>query len=246
MELNAVLSQVSEWLGVFAVAMMAGASARFARRPLLFRYNRREVIFALSLFALVLAVSVLLYVFIRPPLFSAEQPARPLGRLLLALGAVVPFVIALLARGQPVRAIGWGGLTLRPSLLMGLALGLLAIILRGKSSALLSGLSAEQGSALLLWLLVALAEETIFRGYIHLRLVSAWGQWPGILATALLYATWQLPRLAAQSLPLETLALQGMLAFVHGVVLGYLMQRTGNVAAPGIYRGISEWLSVLS
>ena len=246
MNLNPILSQLSEWMGVFAVAMLAGLSARFARRPLQFVYGTRELTYSFSLYALILAAAVFLYQFARPALVAQPDASAPLGRLLLALGCLIPFVLALVLRAQPVRAIGWGGKTLRPALILGAALGLLAIFLRGKVFAVLGGLNGAQGAALVYWLLIALAEETIFRGYLHLRFVSTWGRWPGILITALLYSLWHLPRLLTQSTTTADALLAVGLAFVQGVVLSYLMDRTGNVVAPGIYRGISEWLAVLA
>jgi membrane protease YdiL (CAAX protease family) len=246
LNLNPILSQASEWMGVIAVAMLAGVSARFFRRPLVFQYGTRELTFSFSLYALVLALSILLYLFLRPPLFVRDTAPIPLARLILAAVSLLPFVIALIARGQPVRAIGWGGLTLRPSLLMGVSLGLLALFLRGKVFSILNGIAPPQANALLFFLLLALIEETIFRGYIQLRLVSAWGQWSGILAAALLYSLWQIPRMMVQPQATESVVLHLGLAFVQGIILGYLMQRTGNVAAPGLYRGISEWLQVLA
>ncbi len=245
MNLNPILSQASEWMGVFAVAMLAGTSARFARRPLVFRYGTRELTFSFSLFALILAAAILVYQFIRPPLFVAQDPTYPIGRLVLAAACLVPFILALILRGQPVRAIGWGGQTLRPSLIMGVALGLLALFLRGKAFTILNGIEAAQANALVYYLLLGLLEETIFRGYLQLRFVSTWGQWPGILVTTLLYSLWQLPRILAQPQTTETAVVQIAMTFVHGIVLGYLMHRTGNVLAPGIYHGISSWLGVL-
>lgn len=246
MNLNPILSQASEWMGVFAVAMLAGTSARFARRPLVFRYGTREMTFSFSLFALILAVAILVYQFIRPPLFVEQDPNSPIGRLLLAVACLVPFVLALVLRGQPVRAIGWGGQTLRPALLMGVSLGLLSLFLRGKVFTILNGLDPAQANALAYWLLIGLAEETIFRGYLQLRFVSVWGSWPGILVTALLFSLWHVPRILSQPQAGETAVIQIAMTFVHGVVLGYLMHRTGHVLAPGIYSGISAWLSILA
>lgn len=246
MNLNPILSQVSEWMGVFAVAMLAGTSARFVRRPLVFRYGTRELTFSFSLFALILAVAILVYQFIRPPFFLQQEPTYPIGHLVLAAASLAPFVLALALRGQPVRAIGWGAQTLRPALIMGVSLGLLALFLRGKVFTIINGLDAAQANALVYWLLIGLVEETIFRGYLQLRLVSTWGQWPGILVTALLYAVWHMPRILSQPQTTESAVLQIGLTFVQGIVLGYLMQRTGHVLAPGLYHGISEWLGILA
>ena len=121
----------------------------------------------------------------------------------------------------------------------------LALFLRGKAFTILNGIEAAQANALVYYLLIGLVEETIFRGYLQLRFISSWGQWPAILVTALLYSLWQLPRILAQPQTTETAVVQVAMIFVHGIVLGYLMHRTGNVLAPGIYHGVSSWLGIL-
>ncbi len=93
---------------------------------------------------------------------------------------------------------------------------------------------------------IGLAEETIFRGYIQLRLVAVWGAWLGVVATAFLFVLWLLPyQLALGQTSIVLLTGLG-LAFVQGLVQGYLMHKSGHATAPGIYRAFSEWLSLLS
>lgn len=240
MNLNPLLAQLSEWLGVIAVAILAGTSPRFQRRPLLFKFNRREVLISLGLFALILMLAFIVY----PVLQKALPGSLPTARLVIALLALLPFVVAMLVRGQPIRAIGWGTQTLRPSALVGLALAVLTLFLRGKAFTL-PKVGPNAWLALLLWLGICLAEETIFRGYIQLRLNSAWGTWKGILATTALYTLWRIPVSLALAQDTGTQITSLVLIFAQGLVLGYLMQKTGHVLAPGIYRAFSQWVALL-
>lgn len=238
-----LLSLGIEWMGVVAVVMLAGASARFARRPLVFKYARREILYALGLFALVIVAALIIYALLPPS--STTPDLLPLPRLAAASLAALVYGLAVRLRGQPVRSIGWNPATLRPSVTLGLALALLAVFLRGRLFTVAGGLSTAQLNGLLVWAGIALAEETVFRGYIQQRLVSAWGKWPGIAAAALLFTLWQLPLKLALGLDAPALALGLLVVFVQGAVAGYAFDRSGHVLTSGMYRAFSEWISLL-
>jgi len=121
---------------------------------------------------------------------------------------------------------------------------ILVVFLRGKFLPLLQGISNEKGSLLFVILVWVAAEETIFRGYIQLRLMSYLGDNWGWLATSLLYVLWQLPGndLLTQfstQWPLLVLAL------VQGLLLGWIMRKTHHVSAPILLRVASTWLLLL-
>lgn len=239
MTITTLAAQLSEWLGVMAVSMLAGTSERFKRRPLAFVYQRRETLFALGLFALILVIAFVFYLILFPA-------GSTLHRLILAAVSLAPFLLAVRLRGQPARTAGWGMQRLRPAVLLGLALGVLAMFLRGKVFTLMGGTGDPRALDLLFLLGICLAEETIFRGYIQLRLVAVWGAWLGILVTAILFTLWQLPLKLVLGQTSTALLTSLGLAFGQGLVLGYLMHKSGHAAAPGIYRAFSEWLSLLS
>lgn len=240
MDVNSLIAQLSEWLGVVAVAMLAGISPRFQRRPLVFVYPRRELAVSFSLFALILAFS---FISVRNGWFQSGLLVH-----LLAISALslIPFALSLLVRKQPLRSAGWGRQTWRVSLYLGFALAILSIFLRGKIFAILRGVSGPETIALVFWLLISLAEESIFRGFLQLRLVSAWGAWRGIAVSGLLFALWQLPLKLALNLPPSSLLVSLGLVLIQGWVLGFLMHKSGHVLAPALYRAVSEWVILLS
>src|ERR1019366_8794667 len=61
------------------------------------------------------------------------------------------------------------------------------------------------------------AEEIFFRGNMQTRLVASWGRWPGIGATAGAFGLIHLD------------LVQGSLAFVAGLYLGWIVERFGGV-----------------
>jgi membrane protease YdiL (CAAX protease family) len=232
------LLNISEWAGAVAVAMIAGVSPKFHRTKLVFKYPRREGIVALGVFGFAMLVALILMTL---PKFSILGLSIDVSyRLFLAAGGLVPVVVALIRRKQPVRSAGWGRDKLNPSIQLGLALAFMSIFLRGKFSAVVNGLNATSLSLLGFSLVVALLEETTFRGYIQQRLAAWWGSNPGWLAAAGLYLVWQLPRLLG-SAP-EQLWLNLGIALAQSLVAGFIMQRSSHVLAPALFRAVSDWL----
>lgn len=97
---------------------------------------------------------------------------------------------------------------------------------------------------LLIWLVLALAEETIFRGYIQLRLESYFGQKWGWLATAALYLLWQMPG-RLWIMPLAEMWPTLLITLVQALLLGWVMRKSGHVLAPALYRAAAGWLLMI-
>jgi membrane protease YdiL (CAAX protease family) len=240
---------VSEWLGAIAVVMIAGASPLLKNiLPIEFRYPRREATFSLSLFALIYLIGfqyfsnpILDFLLKAADAFAGGELAQ---RMILAVACLLPFIYALFLRGQPLKSIGWGRDNFKAGLTLGFMLVVLTIFLRGKFLMLLKGISPEQGSLLLVWLILAIAEETIFRGYIQLRLSSFLGNNWGWLATAGIYLLWQLPgRLWVLSFS-ELWPVLLILA-AQSLLLGWIMRKSGHVAAPVLFHAIAGWLLMI-
>ena len=234
----------SEVMGVIAVMLLAGLSKSIRQRPLLgFKYPRREAVISLTLFSLLLALSILFYSGTIPTPQPFVNIPRELWQQLVAGLAALLLVLALLyVRRQPIRSAGWNKAMLSPSLRLGLALAFLAVFLRGAIFSLMDGVSPAELSGLVVWLLLALAETTIFQGYIQLRLTSFFGDRFGWLAAAAVFLLWQLPRLLLQP---ETLWVRLGLAAVQALLLSWLMKRSGHVAGIALYRAVSEWIWLL-
>ncbi|HEV3232732.1 MAG TPA: CPBP family intramembrane glutamic endopeptidase [Candidatus Dormibacteraeota bacterium] len=115
----------------------------------------------------------------------------------------------------------------RDALLLGVLLGL-ALLLPG-ALLLLSG-AIPRGAGLAAafpgWagavLVVATAEEVLIRGVLQPRLATTAGAESAIVACALLFAAIHVPLYGVQALPLDLGA---------GLLIGWLRQRTGSVAA---------------
>lgn len=236
-------------MGAFAVVMIAGTSPLLKLiRRIDFRFPLREATFALSVFAL---SYFLAFQYFANPIFqflldfSKILPGGELAqRTLLAVICLVLFLLATFLRGQPLKSIGWSKANLRPGLTLGLLLVIITIVLRGKFSTLLQGVSPEQGGLLLACLLLAVAEETIFRGYIQLRLNSFIGVTWGWLATAFLFLLWQFPgRLWV--LPFSEVWPSLVISLAQALLLGWIMRKSGHVSTTILFRAVAAWLILI-
>ncbi len=246
MDLTGWLGYVIEWMGAVAVIMIAGVSPLLKRiKPIQFRYPRREASYALSLFAV---IYLLAFQFFSGNLFSSMRAAtaglsggEPGQRMILAVAALIPFLAALAFRRQPILSAGWQKENLRAGLLVGLLLAMVSVFLRGKFVTLLKGVPSSTGTLLVVWLVTALAEETIFRGYIQFRMDAFLGSRWGWLAAAGLFLLWQLPgRLWV--LPAGQLLPQILIAAAQSLLCSWIMHKTGHVAASALFRAFSGWI----
>lgn len=238
MNRNDLILLAAEYIGVIAVLMLLGLSPRVrAKREVKFIYPRREGLYALGGFAAILAIAVIFY--------SKSGGSDLQASLMLAALSALPFAAFLLVRRQPIRSAGWNPANLRIGLLVGLTLAILTIFLRNRFNYIVRGMPAEQFTMLLYWLGICLLEESIFRGYMQPRL-SAWlGEIPGWVLAAAFFALWRVPLwLAVDQSLLAMLPTLGI-TFVQGMVLGYIQRKTGSVLAPGLYRAVSTWVSLL-
>jgi membrane protease YdiL (CAAX protease family) len=243
-----LLTHLAEWLGVVAVAWILSLAPRMRTAPIAFKFPRREGMVALSLggaavlFAFVFATQgVGSFV---DGLIKINGAAKDLLRpLVLAVVALLPFIAALLTRGQPPLSAGWSGKRMRAGLQTGLAVALLTIFLRNRVMDVLGGLKSDEVTYLLFALGIAAAEETIFRGYLQLRLNAWLGDERGWIAAALFFAVFRFPvYLVLGDLNKALLGL--VLAFGEGLAAGWLMRKTNHVLAPIFYRAASIWMNV--
>ncbi len=243
MDSRTLILTLSEWLGVVAVLMLAGLSPRLSVPPVGFKYPRREGIVALSLFGLILALKSLFAAGALDTAIAENLRGGGLdARLLVAGLGLAPFLLALFIRRQPPRSAGWYAKALGGALRVGLVLAALTIILRSKALSIFDGVSPEEARSLLFWLGICLAEETVFRGYIQLRLSSWWGGRWGLLAVALLSLVWEWPLLLAAR---QGVALNLAINALRFLLLGWVAQKSKHVIAPILYRAVSEWLFLL-
>jgi len=241
-----LLNFIPEFIGVAAVVWIVRASPRFRFRPIGFVKARRDGLVALGVWLLAFILQISLFTSLAPGEWINKY--LPGGdnllkdQILYALIGLALAVVAMSYRRQPPKSAGWNRLTLRNGVLLGLALGLLILLLRQRTNNILDGVTVTEGNAFLLAALIGLAEETFFRGFLQLRLdwwiVKPWG----ILLTAGLFVVWRLPLLLRAP---ETLWASLILTAIQSLLLAWMMKSSGSVAAPALYRTFSIWCTLL-
>ncbi len=244
MDTRAYLLLVSEIMGVAGVTLLISLSKSFRNHPTLgFKYPRREAVVSLILFSSIFLAAI--FIWPQKAGLAAVLPGLDSQlwlQLQMAGGALVLFVAVLAIRRQPLRSAGWNKPLLMPSLRYGMALILLSVFLRGVVFDIMRGLSQEIWLALLLWLGIALAEETIFRGYLQLRLSAYFNERIGWAVTALLFVLWQIPRWMLNP---ADFWLQLILGMVRSVLYGWMMQHTRHPVGIALYRAVSGWVGLI-
>ncbi len=253
MNTSVLLLYLVEWLGVIGATMLMGLAPAFQRARLGFRYPRREGTVSFLLFAIFFLIAFQYYraagslPLLPEPVKEDTLPLLLSGLRSQAIVAAVGLGLVLLAlaiRRQPLRSAGWNRETLGAALRLGIGTALVVLFLRGRAMNVMDGLTPGEGTAFLYWAVIALGEETLFRGYIQPRMAAWLGERWGWLAASAMFTLWFLPgRLGVYS---GSVLLWGLLiSAVQGLLLGWMMRKTGHAAAPFFYRLISGWIQTL-
>lgn len=98
--------------------------------------------------------------------------------------------------------------------------------------------------ALLKFDIVGISEEFVFRGYLQTRLIQWLGRLPGWIIASMIQAFSHVPhRIAMAGLSPTDAIISSANLIVISLLMGYMMIRTGNIAASGVWHTLSDWLS---
>lgn len=237
--------------GALAVAMLLGLSPRINTIPPVgFKYPQREMKFALGVSAFLLVFVSLFYFFgsswLDPLKFNLTPFFDELLKLVFAALIAVLVVFALTRyRGQPLRSMGWHRNLIRPALQFGLALIMLTLFLQGEFLSLFSGIPEEAVIALIFCLLIAVAEESTFRGYIQMRLISSFGKFWGLTLSSIIFVIYRLPFLTILGWGSQTFWISIGLLILQSFLLGWIMYKSRHVLVSGLYHAFSMWIAFL-
>jgi membrane protease YdiL (CAAX protease family) len=168
--------------------------------------SRREALLEMLVFLFLVVPSIVLSFFAGGPEAKVSFVFLAVSTILRDLSLVCLILFFIWRNGEPVRRLGWRYEGLDRELLLGFVLYIPFVFVVGAISQLFSaaGLSApakpapsffkiggewELGLAVVMVVVVAVAEETIFRGYLTLRLQTATGNTAAaVLLSAALFA----------------------------------------------------------
>ena len=100
--------------------------------------------------------------------------------------------------------------------------------------------------ALVYFAVVGFCEEFMIRGYLQIRLMGWIGRWKGWILTSIFMALIHIPQRMAMMglLPKEAL-ISSVLLIPISLTMGYILIKTENIVAPGIYHTFANWVGVL-
>jgi len=193
---------------------------------------------------------------------SQDMPQEPVGsheynlndvisQAMLAFIAFGPVLLVMRRRRESWASAGVSTHNLGRSLMIGIFLIMLFIVasmLLGKRSFgdMVTGLTVDHLWALLQYAIVGFGEEFAFRGYLQTRLVAWLGRWQGWVVTSVLMALAHVvQRITMVGLPPLEAVLSSASLIPISLLLGYIMLRTENVVAPGLFHTFANWVNTL-
>ena len=240
------------------VVWFLSKNLKLSPKPIVFADPRREAWHASIVMIPLLAwrASLVTYfygtgIFNQLPSFSAE-----LGVLfwwaVLNGGSLLIVAVAVKTTHQTLASIGITRNYLWKAVALGLAASAILLAVDGLSFALgfkfSYYLSHSVGIGFALYSIVGFSEETVWRGYVQTRLVAYAGVFKGVIATSLvfgiLYHFASAYYLEASQMVLMALAYASLRVF-GGILFGYVMVKSQNIAASAILHLFFDWTTVL-
>lgn len=162
-----------------------------------------------------------------------------------------PILIEKRIKKESWESTGISMYNLKASIFIGVILGIitiLSVILFSSKSLthIVHELNLSSLWALLYYAVVGFCEEFMFRGYLQTRLIGWIGKWKGWILTSIVMALIHIPqRMAAMGLSFQDAIISSVLLIPISLTMGYIMLKTENIVAPGIYHTFANWVNVL-
>jgi len=169
------------------------------------------------------------------------------------LGLIVagPVLVMRRRRRIPAAEMGWQAPGRQRAVLVALALGLIStvpVLLANEKPVLtvLAGLGLAHLVFFVYHLLVGAAEELVFRGYLQQWLEGWLGTWRGwLLASVLMALAHMGQRMTVLGLDAGEAWISSLKLLPPSMLMGFVMIRTRNLAAPIIVHAFANWVQSL-
>lgn len=244
----------SGWLFLVAF-LLVYLMTRFlatSRDHWLIEYPRKSALTALVALAACLAVLTLILVSAQSNETGADPtrtygPEDVAGTLTLGLLISLPVIIAMRFRRESARSAGFTTVSLGPSILVGLAVSIIALLSYRDFVWSTVRVNGNHLWALVYYIPVSISEELIYRGYVQTRLIAWIGKWHGwILASLVMALTHIGVRFMWEGYTVPEALLSSIGLIPISLLLGYVMLRTGNLVAPILLHTAVNWAQVVT
>jgi len=238
------------WVTAVLLTMLARRVHLFDRNSAHFARPRREALVAIAAVVAQIVIVAVLFAIrgasTSPPI--GPQPrydvARLAVQLAIAAAAFSPILAVLILRRQGATTVGLSTRNLLAQVLLGVTIGLVAVIAMGKVAGLAT-VGGPEGLRLVAFLAVGFEEEIVFRGFLQSRLVAWLGEGRGWLLAGAIFALAHVPQDLASDGATPILIVDLALQLVFGLVFGWIVLRVGGVWATGIAHGVADWVGWL-
>lgn len=248
------LGNITVALGVIA-AIVYGLSRILRLKPIVLNIPnpRRSSFVAIAMLATILTGAVLialvwLWVTGKPATLDHATKQFGFSRLWIALAAIPVYslpVLVAIKRAESLESIGITTRNLWQSIVIGLIISGLIVCFDARKLHALCLIGMSHVIALVFYAVVGFGEELLFRGFLQNRLVSWLGTWRGVLLTAAIFSLFHMPQMFMFEWNWNRVLAQTSCYIPISLFLGFVMLRTGNLMAVGLFHTFANWINVL-
>ncbi len=169
-----------------------------------------------------------------------------LGQAVVLLIAIMPILIAMRTRKEPLASAGITRQNLPGATVLGLVLVVAQLLYLAATTGFRAGSTLGHFWAFLQYSVVGFAEEFMFRGYLQTRLCAGLGKsWGWLLTSVLMAFSHFAHRMSFEHLDTMAALTSCVSLIPVSLLLGFLYLRSGNIMAPGIYHTFANWIETL-
>jgi len=208
-----------------------------------------HALIAVGISMLIVILVLMLRQYLRHGAASTSTPilyrADPIPRLVVLVLYTLPAAFFMRRNGETLSSAGITLTNLWKAGLVGLGLAFLTLFFgRGGPAGTISKLHSGHLVALVYCGFVGFSEEFLFRGYLQTRLIAQRGLWCGWALSSATMAFAHFPH----RMLIDGMTLAGAMAasaelLPVSLLNGYVMMRTGNVIAPGLFHTFANWVN---
>ena len=219
-----------------------------------FKNPRRSAIYsllALSVIVTILTTLVLIIYFLRgrsPDRQIEIYKIRHLVPQVIGLAIyIIPVALVMIKNKETLATVGITRRNLWQSLLIGSALALTTFYFQpGGLISKLARLQPHHAIAFVYFFCVGFEEEFLYRGYLQTRLVAWLGKPRGwVLASVIMAYVHIINLLWIRGECISKAFLASTALIPVSLLMGFIMLRTGNLVAPGLFHTFANWVTTL-
>jgi len=177
---------------------------------------------------------------------AITQASDLLSQLVILVLYIGPAAIFMMIAKERLRTVGIGTHNLWQGILIGACLACSVFFLEQSGFSRLFHLRSHHAISLIYYAFGGFGEEFLFRGYLQTRLVRWLGTWKGWLIASVIMALVHWPdRLLILNMATGDAFVATISLVPVSLLFGFIMLRTQNIMAPGLFHTFANWVSGL-